>query len=237
MKRLNLLPLDEINRRGRKKYRKYIALGIILLVITGFGLNYDVKRLQNVKDEVESKISATNILESTVTNRKNKVLQLNNTIFEIKYNNIPVNNLLYFIGKELPSDVQLFEVVSSNVVLKETLEGVSTGEDIAIEKDSKIEDNKEVSKDKEKNKEEEENDSEIVVTEKVKEEEEENKISQNGEHIVFRGSALVFDDIANFTMKLEDLDYFNEVEIIDVQSYYNGFQTYNIFEIHAKVAY
>lgn len=240
MKRINLLPEEELKRRGLLKYRKYLLLIIVIMVFVAIGFNYNLDRLDKKKDTLESKVREVSLMESKVSQKKEELLELNDIKFELKQNNIPINNITYFIGKDLPPNMQLFEVLSSNILESEKLETPVEENELDMTSD---ESNTEVSEDTEAVEEDVEEDVEVNSEDVVSEKETDAKkgenisLNTNGEYLIFRGSALIFDDIASFMVTLDEQEYLEGAELIDIQYYFNGFQKYNIFEIHAKITY
>lgn len=240
MNKINLLPKDELQRRGFRKYYKYIIMVIVLLIVVGIYFKYDLNKLEDEKISIENSIQEANKLDRLIEVKKEDVLNVSESIFILKYDNLPLNNLVYFISKELPEDVQLIQVASGTYLdkeskikngiveeVKEELKDKKTSDD----KDKKSSDDKDKKSSDDKDKEKSDGKEEDSIKNELTD------VYKNADYIVFRGVSLTFDDVSEFTLSLEDLEYFGNVTLYDVKSYYNGYNNFNVFEIRAELSY
>lgn len=213
MKQMNLIPQEIKQKRKNTTYKKIGAIASLIpvgIMAQGYiSMNLMKSNIQDLNGDIAQANSLKQQIEA-----EEKLIEKNRSILiNLTSGGLPLNQFLLFTGITLPEDVRLYSISSESVFEEEKEAETKSDEAVA-----------EVVEELMPAEGEESTETQAPVEEVVVEEKKDN--------IIIKGAALNVDSIGTFMNNLENKnDYILNVDISDVQNFYNGAFNYKLFEI------
>lgn len=221
MKQMNLIPNEVKQKRKINEYKK-IGAYVSLLPIAVMAQSYlSLSFMKGDIQELNDNITAAKNLQQQIQEEEKLIEKNRSIIINLTSGGLPLNQFLLFTGVNLPEDIRLYSITSEtaydqaakekekeeNAAAEGTVQEISTTEPATDENGQPIEEGTE------------EKTEELIIEEKKN-------------NIIIKGAALNVDSIGTFMSNLENKnEYIANVDISDVQNFYNGAFNYKLFEI------
>lgn len=215
---MNLIPLEVKQKRQRKEMIQKGAFASLVPVVIVAQAYYSMYSMKNEIADLKLNIDQATQLESQITNEQNTIEKNRSIIVNLTSGGLPLNQFLLFTGLHMPDDMRLYSITSESIIeeemeKEEMPEGTVPVPEVAPEVAPEgevppVEEGGAVPP--------------VELT----------PIENKSNKIIIKGAGLDVKSIGTFMSELENKnEYIANVDIVDVQNYYNGAFNYKFFEL------